>query len=310
VIYDLVIVGGGPGGLSAGLYAGRARLKAVIIERGIAGGQLATTNLVENYPGFPNGVGGMELAQLMEQQAMKFGVESVYGQVTGLRLEDDVKVVLTEDGSEYRGKTIIIATGADHVKLGVPGEERLAGRGVSYCAVCDGAFFQGQDVAVIGGGDSALDEGLYLTRICRQVTVVHRRDQLRAEKVLQERAFATANMAFIWNHVVARIEGEETVEKLVLRHVKTGEERDLPVNGVFIYVGLRPNTAWLQNSPVTIDDNGYIPTNAHLETNVPGVYAVGDVRQGSLRQAVIAAGEGVAAMLLAEKYLEGHRSSG
>lgn len=307
MIYDLIIIGGGPAGLSAGLYAGRARLKAVIIERGIAGGQVATTNLIENYPGFPNGIGGMELAQLMEQQAMKFGVESAYGNVTGLRLEDNIKVVLTEDGSEYRGRAVIIATGADHVKLGVPGEERLAGRGVSYCAICDGAFFQNQDVAVIGGGDSAIDEGLYLTRVCRKVTVVHRRDQLRAEKVLQERAFATANMAFVWNHVVESIEGQEAVEKLILRHVKTGEKSELAVSGVFIYVGLRPNTAWLQGGPVAIDANGYIPTNARMETNVPGVYAVGDVRQDSLRQAIIAAGEGATAMLVAEKYLEAHR---
>lgn len=304
--YELVIIGGGPGGLTAGIYAARARLRTVLLEKGLAGGQVALTNLIENYPGFPDGVAGMELGQLMEQQARNLDLEIVNEEALKVELHGADKLVQTA-GNEYLAETLIIAAGAQHTRLGLPNEEALTGRGVSYCAVCDGAFFRGREVAVVGGGDSAIDEGLFLTRFAHKVTIIHRRDALRATKILQERAFANPKMAFIWNHVVDQIVGTDRLEKLVLRHVRTGEKQDLVVDGLFIYIGLKPNTEFLHGT-LKLDPQGGIVTNEKMETEIPGIYAVGDVRLGSLRQAISAAGEGAAAALMAEKYLaERHR---
>lgn len=304
--YELVIIGGGPGGLTAGIYAARARLRTVLLEKGLAGGQVALTNLIENYPGFPDGVAGMELGRLMEQQARNLDLEIVNEEALKVELHGADRLVQTAD-NEYLAEALIIATGAQHTRLGLPSEEALTGRGVSYCAVCDGAFFRGREVAVVGGGDSAIDEGLFLTRFAHKVTIIHRRDALRATKILQERAFANPKMAFIWSHVVDQIVGTDRLEKVVLRHVRTGEKQDLVVDGLFIYIGLKPNTEFLRGT-LNLDPQGYIVTNEKMETEIPGLYAVGDVRLGSLRQAVIAAGEGAAAALMAEKYLaERHR---
>jgi thioredoxin reductase (NADPH) len=299
--YELVIIGGGPGGLTAGIYAARARLRTVLLEKGLAGGQVALTNLIENYPGFPDGVAGMELGQLMEQQARNLDLEIVNEEALKVELHGADKLVRTT-GNEYRAAALIIATGAQHTRLGLPNEEALTGRGVSYCAVCDGAFFRGREVAVVGGGDSAIDEGLFLTRFANKVTIIHRRDALRATKILQERAFANPKITFIWSHVVDQIVGTDHLEKVVLRHVRTGEKQDLAVDGLFVYIGLKPNTEFLHGT-LKLDPQGGIVTNEKMETEIPGIYAVGDVRLGSLRQAVIAAGEGAAAALMAEKYL-------
>ena len=299
--YELVIIGGGPGGLTAGIYAARARLRTVLLEKGLAGGQVALTNLIENYPGFPDGVAGMELGQLMEQQARNLDLEIVNEEALKVELHGADKLVQTA-GNEYLAEALIIATGAQHTRLGLPNEEALTGRGVSYCAVCDGAFFRGREVAVVGGGDSAIDEGLFLTRFAHKVTIIHRRDALRATKILQERAFANPKITFIWNQVVDQIVGTDHLEKVVLRHVRTGEKQDLVVDGLFIYIGLKPNTEFLHGT-LNLDPQGCIVTNEKMETEIPGIYAVGDVRLGSLRQAIIAAGEGAAAALMAEKYL-------
>jgi len=246
-MYDLIIIGGGPAGLTAGLYASRARLKTLLLERGLPGGQVALTGVVENYPGIEH-ISGAELADAMLKHAQKFGMELEFFTVSRVDFSQKIKRVYNESGQERAAKAIIIATGADHAKLHVPGEEELAGRGVSYCAVCDGAFFRDRPVAVIGGGDSAIDEGLYLTRICSKVTVIHRRDQLRAEKILQERAFANPKMDFIWDTVVERFNGQDALTSISLRNVKTNQRSELAVDGVFIYVGLLPNTGFLKGA--------------------------------------------------------------
>jgi thioredoxin reductase (NADPH) len=262
--------------------------------------------VVENYPGIET-MSGIGLAEAMHKHAEASGAKLEFYTVDHVDLAGKIKHVYNDSGTELTAKAVIIATGADHSKLGVPGEEELAGRGVSYCAVCDGSFFRGKEVAVIGGGDSAVDEGLYLTRQCSKVTVIHRRNQLRAEKVLQERAFANPKMAFIWDSVVERFNGTEELTSLSLRNVKTNERSDFPVQGVFVYVGLTPNTAFLKGadgkSVVNMDDAGYIATNQKMETNVPGVYAVGDIRPDTLRQVVTAAADGAIAALQVERYI-------
>jgi len=298
---DLIIIGGGPAGLAAAIYAGRARLDTVIVERGIPGGQIALTGVVENYPGIES-ISGFNLAEAMHKHAEQSGARVEFFTVDHVVFAGKVKRVLNDSNTELAAKAVIIATGADHSKLHVPGEEELAGRGVSYCAVCDGSFYRDKHVAVIGGGDSAVDEGLYLTRTCSKVTVIHRRDQLRAEKVLQERALANPKMEFIWDTVVERFNGEEELTSLALRNVKTGARSTFPVQGVFIYVGLKPNTAFLKGA-VRMDEQGYVPTNEKMETNLPGVYAVGDVRPDTLRQVVTSAADGAIAAIQVEKYI-------
>lgn len=299
--YDLVIIGGGAAGLSAALYAGRAMLRTVVVERLACGGQILTTDVIENYPGFPEGIKGPDLAQRLEQQAARFGAQVVYDEVERLELEGPVKRVVGADKT-YTAKAVIVATGGEHNKLGVPGEEEYAGRGVSYCATCDGNFFAGQHVAVVGGGDAAIDEGLYLTRIAGRVTVIHRRDQLRASKVLQQRAFSTPNMDFKWSHVVREIRGNGQVDRLLLEDLKTGQRYEFPVAGVFIYIGFHPNTAWLRGALPT-DGGGHIIVNLRMETPIPGVYACGDVRWLSDRQLGTAVGDGITAALSAYRYI-------
>jgi thioredoxin reductase (NADPH) len=299
--YDIVVIGAGPAGLTAGLYAARARRKTIVLERNVTGGQIALTSVVENYPGFPDGVNGFDLAQAMQQQAEKYGMETGYGDVTAIEPKDGRHLVKTTEG-DYLAKAVIITGGADYNRLNVPGEERLTGRGVSYCATCDAAFFKDQEVAVVGGGDAAMDEGLFVTRYASKVYVIHRRDQLRAGKILQERAFANPKMEFVWNTVVTEVLGEETVTGLRLRNVVTGEESALPVAAIFIFIGLHPNSDYLKGL-LRMDEAGHIYVNDWMETEVPGIFAAGDIRVNSSRQVVSAAGDGATAAIKADHYI-------
>ena len=296
--FDTIILGAGAAGLSAGLYTARAMMKTLIIECLGSGGQLLITDEIENYPGFPTGVKGPQLSIDMEQQTTRFGAELKYTEVEGLDdLDKPVKVVRTFDG-DYTAKSIIIATGGAHNKLGTAGEDEFAGRGVSYCAVCDANFFRGQDVVVIGGGDSAIDEGLYLSGIVNSVTVIHRRDELRATKVLQERAFANPKVKFLWSHVVEEFVGNEILEAARVKDLKSGEIYDYPAAGAFIYVGFHPNTDYLKDL-LDLDPLGHVYTDIHMRTKVPGVYCCGDARAESTRQLGAAVGDGITAALSA-----------
>ena len=299
--YDVVIVGAGAAGLSAAIYTTRAQMKTLVLEQLASGGQLMLTSDIENYPGFPQGILGPELTERMEEQARRFGTELASDTVERLEMGESTKVVV---GAErpYTAKTIIIAAGGEHNKLEVPGEDELAGRGVSYCATCDGNFFTGEDTVVVGGGDAAMDEGLYLSRIVNKVTVVHRRDELRASKILQERAFNTPNMEFKWSHVVKEIRGNGAVNRVALEDLKSGEEYELPTGAVFIYVGFHPNSDFLRGS-MPMDGGGHVITNMRMETPVPGVFAAGDIRQFSDRQLGNAVGDGISAALSAYRYV-------
>ena len=300
---DVVIIGAGAAGLTAAIYSARARRRTVVFERELVGGQIATTELVENYPGFPEGVGGLELSQRFQQQAERFGAELRYEEVERLERLPDGSFALRTSSREYRAEAVIVTAGAAHNRLGVPGEEELLGRGVSYCATCDGAFFRDQDVAVVGGGDSALDEGLFLTRFARSVTIIHRRDKLRASAVLQERAFANPKIRFLFDTVVTAIEGGETVERVRLRNVKSGEESSLPVSGVFVFIGQTPNSHLLKGL-VELDEGGHAKVDLEMATEVPGLFVAGDVRWKAARQLVSAAGDGATAAIAAERYLQ------
>lgn len=300
-MYDVAIIGGGPAGLSAGIYAARANLKTVIVERGLHGGQMQNTLDIENYPGFEN-IEGPELSELMYKQALKVGVEWKYGDVTGVKLEGQPKT-LTLGDEVLEARSIIIASGAKPSALGVPGESEFTGRGVSYCATCDGALYKGADVVVVGGGDSAIKEALLLTRYANTVTVIHRRDALRATGILQNRAFSNPKIKIKWNSVVDRIEGSNRVNGVLVRNVKDGSTEVLAATGVFIYVGVDPVTSFLQGTGI-LDESGYIVTGPDMATSIPGVYAAGDVRSDSMRQIVSAASDGAAAALEAYDYLE------
>jgi thioredoxin reductase (NADPH) len=296
--FDTIILGAGAAGLAAGLYTTRAMLKTLILESLGPGGQLLITDEIENYPGFPKGVKGPELAIDMEAQTIRFGAQIEYAEVESLDgLDQPVKLVRTDDG-EFTTRSIIIATGGAHNKLGAPGEDEYAGRGVSYCAVCDGNFFRGQDVVVIGGGDSAIDEGLYLSGIVNSVTVIHRRDELRATKVLQERAFARPNFKFLWSHVVEEFVGNEALEATRVKDLKSEEVYDYPTAGAFVYVGFHPQTDYLKGL-VELDPLGHVYTDIHMRTKVPGLYACGDARADSTRQLGAAVGDGITAALAA-----------
>ncbi|MCL6648383.1 MAG: thioredoxin-disulfide reductase [Chloroflexi bacterium] len=303
-MFDVVIIGAGAAGLAAGLYAARSRLKAVLLERLGAGGQLGLTEWIDDYPGFPEGISAADLTLAMEAQTRRFGLEITYDEAVAVALTEKVKVV-TGGQRVYRAKTVIIASGGQPARLGVPGEVEFQGRGVSYCAVCDGAFFQDQPLAVVGGGDSAVEEGDFLTRYASHVTIIHRRDELRAAKILQERAFANPKISFLWNTVVEEIRGDAAVSGLRLRNVKTGAESALAVKGVFIFIGYRPNTAFLAGQ-VALDPNGYIVTDEAMRTNLPGVFAAGDVRQKVLRQLTTAVADGSIAALSADAYIKEH----
>lgn len=277
--YEIVIIGGGPAGLAAGLYAARARRKTVLLEKGVIGGQIALTELVENYPGVPS-INGFDLAQAMLNQAESYGLEVEYAETTAIEQEGRLWLVRTAE-DEYVAKAVIVTAGADYNKLGVPGEERLTGRGVSYCATCDAAFFKEQHVAVVGGGDAALDEGLFTTRFADKVTVFHRRDKLRASAILQERAFANPKMEFVWNTVVTEILGEDAVTGVRLHNRETGEESTMDVAGVFIFIGQHPNTGFL-GGLVPLDEGGHALVSEWMETELPGLYVAGDARRKSV----------------------------
>lgn len=300
--YDVIVIGAGPGGMTAALYASRANLSVLMLDRGIYGGQMNNTAAVENYPGFSS-ILGPDLSQKMYDGATQFGAEYAYGNVTDLRDEGTVKRVVTDEG-EFEAKAVIIATGAEHRKLGIPGEEEFGGRGVSYCAVCDGAFFKDQEVAVIGGGDSAVEEGLYLAGLASKVTVIHRRDQLRAQQIIQQRAFANDKMHFVWNADVQEILGDDQkVTGVQYKDKVTGETHVIPAAGAFIYVGIKPLTDSFKNVGV-LDEAGWIPTNDLMETRVPGIFAIGDVRAKGLRQIATAVGEGGQAGQSAFNYIQ------
>lgn len=301
-LYDVTIIGGGPAGMTAGLYTSRARLSTLIIEHGLWGGQMTTTETIDNYPGFPQGVTGEELSRLMEEQAKRFGAETVNQWVSGIALEGDTKVVKT-DGGSYRSRALIVCTGAEYRRLGIPGEAEYIGRGVSFCATCDGAFFKDVNVAVVGGGDSALTEALFLTKFVKELTIIHRRDALRATKIYQERALANPKIKFLWNSVVQEVKGDTIVRSVVVKNVKTGEVKELATEGVFMFVGLLPRTEFMKGI-VSMSDGGYIVTNENCETSVQGIFAAGDCREKLLRQVATAVGDGAVAAFAVEKYLE------
>jgi len=298
---NVIIIGSGPAGLTAAIYAGRANLQPLVISGMERGGQVTLTNDLENFPGFPNGLGGFEMYQLLEQQAIKFGAEMLYEVVTGVELEGEIKKVKTAD-QVYEAKTVIVATGSNPKRLGVPGEDAYIGKGVSYCATCDGFFFSGKHVAVIGGGNSALDEALFLTRFAAKVTLIHRRDRLRADAILQERAQANEKMDFIWDSVVEEVKGEGSVNALKLKNVKTDATTDFPVDGVFVFIGHHPNTD-LFAGKLQLDEGGYLLTDRRMHTNLPGMFGCGDVQDSVYRQAITAAGTGCQAAIEAERYL-------
>jgi len=299
--YEVVIIGGGPAGLTAGLYTSRARLDSLLIERGLIGGQIANVEKIENYPGFPEGINGFELGQLLHQQATKYGLKTVIAETTGIELQENQKMVKTAQG-DFTAKVIIVAGGLERQKLGVPGEEKFTGKGVSYCAICDATFFQEQPVAVAGGGDSAVTEALHLAKFASKVTVIHRRNQLRATRILQERAFSEPNIEFRWDSIVEKIEGQDFVQRVRLHQVKTGEKSTLEVAGIFVSIGFKPETDYLK-SILALDATGHIITNEKMETEVPGIFAAGDIRHNSGRQAITAAGDGATAAIYAEKFL-------
>ena len=298
---DLIIVGGGPAGMTAGIYAGRAEVKPLILVGQAFGGQAATTSEMENYPGFPDGIGGMALAEQMAAHAARFGAETAFEEVISLDL-GVYPFFLKTYGAAYRARALILCTGTSPRKMGVPGEGKFIGKGVSFCATCDGYFYREKRVVVVGGGDSALDEGLYLTRFANEVIIVHRRDQLRATPILQKRATANPKMRFVWDTVIDEVLGESTVSGVRVHNVRTGEESIIPCDGVFVYIGLTPNTS-LFKGQVELNPDGYIVTDKRQRTNVPGVFAAGDVQDPYFRQVVVAAGAGAAAAIEAVRFL-------
>jgi thioredoxin reductase (NADPH) len=301
-IYDVMIIGGGGAGLTAALYASRANLSTILFEKLVPGGQIASTDLVENYPGYPEGILGVEIAQKMEAQAVRYGTEIVYEEIKSLSKTGESFQAVGAEAS-YVAKSVILAMGASFRMLGVPRERELTGKGVSYCATCDAAFFKGKKVIAVGGGDSALQEGLFLTRFAEKVTIVHRRDKLRASPILQERAKANPKIDFIWDSVVDRIEGLQKVEAVLLKNVKTGNAQKVAADGLFVFIGHDPNSLGVKDF-VKLDDNGYVVTDDSLEASVAGVFAAGEVRKGAVRQLVAACGEGCAAALSVQDYLD------
>jgi thioredoxin reductase (NADPH) len=303
-MYDVIIIGGGPAGLTAGLYTSRARLKSLLIEKGFTGGQVMTTEWIENYPGFEDGISGAELSQKMEKQATKFGLEIMQGSVTGVSLNGKTKKVKLEDGSEHEAKSIILATGSNPQLLKINGEEEFRGRGVSYCATCDGAFFRDSDLAVIGGGDSAVEEGIFLSKFAKTVYIVHRRDELRATKVVQERAFENPKIKMVWDSVPEEIVGDATgVTSLRIKNVKTDEVSELNVQGVFIYIGYNPNIDPVKDI-ISVNDKNYVVADENMATSGNGLFVAGDVRAKPLKQIATAVGDGATAAISAEKYIE------
>jgi thioredoxin reductase (NADPH) len=304
-VEKVIILGSGPAGLSAALYAARAELSPLLFTGTEVGGQAATTSIIENYPGFPDGVGGNQLADLFTKNAEKFGTRIEYDVITAVDLSKR-PFKLTTYGKEFFTQTLIITTGASSNKLNVPGEKELIGRGVSYCATCDGWFFKDKKVAVVGGGDSALEEGLFLTRYASSVTIIHRRHELRAGALLQKRAKENPKISFVWDTVVEKIEGKDAVTGLKLKNVKTSEASEFTVDGIFIFVGHSPNTELFRNS-LELDEKSYIRIDERMQTNIPGVYAAGEAADSRYRQVVISAGMGAAAAIEATRFLESEK---
>lgn len=306
IIYDVIIIGGGPAGLTAGIYASRARLKTLLIEKAGCGGQIAITDKLENFPGFEEGINGFEFTSKVEQQARNFGTEIIYGEVLSLEAESSVKKVILSEHT-YAAKTIIVASGSSFKKLGIYGENEFLGRGVSYCATCDGPFFKNKTVAVIGGGNSAVQEALFLTKFANKIYVIHRRDTLRAVQLLQEKVFAEKKIEVVFDTNVEEIAGAQAIETLKVKNVKTGKAGSIAVDGVFIFIGWNPNTAFLSDNKIALDENGYIITDEKMQTSLEGVFACGDVRKKMLRQVVTAVSEGATAAISAQHLIEaGH----
>ncbi len=300
--YDVLIIGGGGAGLTAAIYASRANLATLLLEKLTPGGQIALTDVVENYPGFPKGITGPEISQFMEEQAKRYGTEVVYQEVQSVAKENGTfKIQCASE--QYQAKAVILASGASFRMLNIPKEKELTGKGVSYCATCDGAFFKQKEIVVVGGGDSALQEGLFLTRFATKVSVVHRRDKLRASPILQDRAKNHQKIQFIWDTVLEKITGEKKVEGVVLKNVKTNQAQDFKTDGVFIFIGHDPNSSFLKGF-VELDEKGYVKTNGSTATSVPGVFAAGEIRAGAVKQLVSACGEGCEAALAAQEYIE------
>jgi len=303
--YDVIIIGGGPAGYSAGIYLARAMLKTLLIESNTVLSQLMLTDDIENYPGFPEKIKGYELTSNFKKQAESFGLEITEGLAREIKQKNTDKQkwsIITQNKSEYIAESLIAATGTKARKLGVPGEEELRGKGVSYCAVCDGAFFKDQNVAVVGGGDTAIQEALFLTRYAAKVSIIHRRDRLRAEKLLQQQAFKNEKIDFIWDSTIEKIEGDNKVENIKLKNLKSDNITDLGCKGIFIFVGFTPNTNYIKEI-VKTDDSGWIITDDKMNTNIPGIFAAGDVRANTYRQIATAVGDGVTAALTCEKYI-------
>ncbi len=302
MIYDVVIIGSGPAGLAAAIYAQRSELKNIVIEKtGISGGQIINTYEVDNYPGTP-GISGFDLSDKFREHCDRLNTTFITGEVVGFKLEDDIKVVTLDDGTQYRSKTVVIASGGQPRHLNVPGEARLSGLGASYCATCDGAFFKNRVVAVVGGGDVAVEDAIFLSRICEKVYVIHRRDEFRALKSSVNKLLSNSNVTVLWDSVVEQINGTEIVESLDIKNVKTDEKSNIEVSGVFIAVGYVPNSQ-IYKDIVAIDDSGYIIAGENCETNLSGVFAAGDIRTKDLRQIITAASDGANAVTAVERYL-------
>lgn len=307
--YDIVIIGGGPAGLTAGLYTARARLKTLLLEKIAPGGQAALAWTIENYPGFPEGIGGLELMERTRKQAEKYGLEIKSGEVVKVsassedeRSKRKIEKIVNTKEEEYKSVALIVATGTRPMKLEIPGEERLIGRGVSYCATCDGPLFKNRKVVVVGGGDAAVEEALFLSKFAEKVTLIHRRDELRASKIIEERAVSNSKLEFLWKSVVTEILGETEVEGVKVRNLETGKDLTLEAKGIFVYIGTAPNTGFLKGV-VEMDEEGFIITDENMETSVKGIYACGDVRKKLLRQVVTACGEGATAGFAAGQYV-------
>ena len=298
--YDMLVLGAGPAGLTAAIYGSRANLSVLVCEEKLSGGEIAATEQLDNYPGFPEGINGMEFGQRLEQQALRFGAKILSASIESVDLDGEWKKVVTTAG-EYFGRTVVVATGTQPRNLGVPGEEKLRGRGISFCATCDGPFFKGKKVAVIGGGDAAVEEALYLTRFAGEVLLVHRRNMLRAVPYLQQKLLSHPNVEVLWDTVVKGFAGEQKLEQITMQNVRDESTREVSVDGAFLYVGRIPNSSFLGG--VEKDANGYIITNAEMETSIPGVYAAGDIRRKFLRQVVTAAADGAIAAMVAIRYL-------
>lgn len=301
MLYDVIVIGGGPGGYTAALYAARANLSVAILEKLSPGGQMGTTDVIDNYPGFPQGVNGFELAMQMKEGAERFGAQTQLAEVTQVELAGQVKTIHTS-GGDYQARTVVLATGAHPRELGLPGERELRGRGVSYCATCDGMFYRGKTVVVVGGGNTAVSDVLYLSRLCEKVYLVHRRDTLRASKVYLDPLQKAENVEFVWDSEVKQLLRDQAVTGVRVRNKKTGKERDISCDGVFVAVGYLPNTE-LYRGQVELDEAGYVLADETTQTNLPGVFAVGDLRKKPLRQVVTAASDGAVAAHFIEEYL-------